>query len=146
MLIFYQCSQGWHMQCFMPLMEEMLVGKWFSPCCIQQTQVPRVKQQNQSKVFFHGGSHLVGHLKDYKQEDYKQANNNGAHICTRLIGLFAFEPKCSSMVDFHQIVLECYLVQKEFNPKEGGSLDVVYHLGYFYVMCCMCDNNNSYRH
>ncbi len=26
------------------------------------------------------------------------------------------------------------------------GLDVVYHLGYLYVMCCMCDDNNSYRH
>jgi hypothetical protein len=29
MLICDKCSQGWHMGCFMPPMEEMLVGKWF---------------------------------------------------------------------------------------------------------------------
>jgi hypothetical protein len=26
------------------------------------------------------------------------------------------------------------------------GLDVVYHLRYFYVMCCICDDNNSYMH
>jgi hypothetical protein len=25
-------------------------------------------------------------------------------------------------------------------PLIRGSLDVVYHLKYFYVMCCMCDD------
>jgi hypothetical protein len=29
MLICDKCSQGWHMGCFMPTMEEMLVAKWF---------------------------------------------------------------------------------------------------------------------
>jgi len=29
MLIYDQCSQGWHMGCFMPPMEEVLVAKWF---------------------------------------------------------------------------------------------------------------------
>jgi hypothetical protein len=33
MLICDQCSQGWHMGCFMPLVEEMSVGKWFCPQC-----------------------------------------------------------------------------------------------------------------
>jgi hypothetical protein len=26
------------------------------------------------------------------------------------------------------------------------GLDVMYHLKYFYVMCCMCDDNNSCKH
>ncbi len=33
MLICNQCSRGWHMGCFMALMKEMLVGKWFCPQC-----------------------------------------------------------------------------------------------------------------
>jgi len=32
-------------------------------------------------------------------------NNDGVHICIRPIGPFALEPKCSSMVDFHKVVL-----------------------------------------
>jgi hypothetical protein len=28
----------------------------------------------------------------------------------------------------------------------GGGLDMVYHLGYFYVMCCMCGDNDHCRH
>ncbi len=35
MLIYDQCSRGWHMGCFMALMKEMLVGKWFCLRCIQ---------------------------------------------------------------------------------------------------------------
>jgi hypothetical protein len=35
MLICDQCFWGWHMQCFMPLVEKVLVGKWFCPCCMQ---------------------------------------------------------------------------------------------------------------
>jgi hypothetical protein len=35
MLICDQCSWGWHMGCFMPLVEEVLVGKlWFCFWCI----------------------------------------------------------------------------------------------------------------
>jgi hypothetical protein len=34
----------------------------------------------------------------------------------------------------------------DLNLKKGGDLDVVYHLGNFYVMCCMCDNNNNCKH
>jgi len=35
MLICDKCSQGWHIGCLMPLMEEMPVGKWFCPRCTQ---------------------------------------------------------------------------------------------------------------
>jgi hypothetical protein len=31
-------------------------------------------------------------------------------------------------------------------PSIGGGLDVVYHSGYFYVMCCECGDNDSYKH
>jgi len=30
--------------------------------------------------------------------------------------------------------------------SESILLDVVYHLGYFYVMCCECGDIDDYRH
>jgi hypothetical protein len=35
MLICDKCSRGWHMGCFMPLMEEVSLGKWFCLRCTQ---------------------------------------------------------------------------------------------------------------
>jgi hypothetical protein len=30
--------------------------------------------------------------------------------------------------------------------NQSFGLDVVYHLGYFYVMCCECGDSERYRH
>ncbi len=35
MLICDNCSQGWHMGCLMPPLEEVLIGKWFYLWCTQ---------------------------------------------------------------------------------------------------------------
>jgi hypothetical protein len=37
--------------------------------------------------------------------------NNGAHICTWPNGPFALEPKCSSMVDFRQVICNVIWLQ-----------------------------------
>jgi hypothetical protein len=31
-------------------------------------------------------------------------------------------------------------------PQIRGNLDVMYHLGYYYVMCCECADSDGYKH
>jgi hypothetical protein len=50
----------------MPLMVEILIGKWFA---FGASNRPRFLKSNSIislRFFFHGDSHLVGDLKDFK--------------------------------------------------------------------------------
>ncbi len=44
---------------------------------------------------------------------------------------------------FYALGLDSCVVTNEFYFESPKSLDVVYHLGHFYVMCYMCDDNDS---
>ncbi len=46
-----------------------------------------------------------------------------------------------SVLVFYVLGLDSYSVASEL----VFGLGVVYHLRYFYVMCCECDDNDSYR-
>jgi hypothetical protein len=44
---------------------------------------------------------------------------------------------------FYALGLDSCVVINESYFESPKSLNVVYHLGQFYVMCYMCDDNNS---